>query len=81
VKIPRVFGTALKGLTTLVGGVLTAGGVGSAVASGDSQLATCMSYILSQPEGVVTMLGAVFVLFGFGRKAGWMGATSKTAGK
>lgn len=77
-KIPRILGTILKGAVTIVGGVLGVGGIGAAVASGDQQLATCVTYVLSQPAGAVTILGAVLLLFGFGRKAGWLGATGVT---
>lgn len=71
-NILKTIGKLGKGAATIVGAVLGVGGVGAAVASGNEQIAACITTILSQPEGAVTMLGVVLLLFGVGRKAGWI---------
>lgn len=77
-KLPRFLGTVAKGLVSVIGATLGVGGVGVALAKGDDQLAACVSMILAQPEGLVATVGVVLVLFGVGRKAGYLGATGKT---
>ena len=61
-----------KGAASIVGTVLGVGGIGAAVAGGNKQIGDCVATMLSQPEGAVTMIGVVLLLFGVGRKAGWI---------
>lgn len=71
-NILRVLGKIGKGGASIIGAVLGVGGIGAAVASGNEQVASCVTTMLSQPEGAVTMIGVVLLLFGVGRKAGWI---------
>lgn len=71
-NILKVLGRVGKGAVSLIGAALGLGGVGAAVASGNEQIAACVTTVLSQPEGVVTMVGVVLLLFGVGRKAGFI---------
>ena len=73
-KILKTLGTVGKGFATVVGSVLGIGGVGAAVAGGNDQLAACVTTFLSQPEGISTTLGVILVMFGIGRKAGFLAA-------
>lgn len=74
----KTLGKLGKGAATIVGAVLGVGGVGAAVASGNKQIADCVSVLLSQPEGALTMIGVVLLLFGIGRKAGWVAGKDST---
>ncbi len=71
-NILKTLGKVGKGFATIAGAVLGIGGVGAAVASGNDQIASCVTLILSQPEGVVMSVGVVLLLFGYGRKAGFI---------
>lgn len=79
-KILRTLGKVGKGFATVAGAVLGVGGVGAAVANGNEQIAACVTALLAQPEGVITMLGVVLLLFGVGRKAGWLAGSAKQSG-
>ncbi len=65
-----------KGFATIAGTVLGVGGVGAAVTGGNEQIAACITTLLSAPEGVLTVAGVALVLFGVGRKAGWVAGTT-----
>jgi hypothetical protein len=74
-NILKFLGRVGKGGATIAGAVLGLGG--AAAAAGNDQLAGCISLLLKQPEGMLTVGGALLLLFGLGRKAGWIaGKTS-----
>jgi hypothetical protein len=71
-NILKALGKIGKGGASIVGAVLGVGGIGAAVAGGDEQIAACISTVLSQPAGTVTLVGVALLVFGIGRKAGFV---------
>lgn len=77
-KLLGIIGRLGKGAATIAGTVVGIGGIGAAVAGDNEQIAACITTLLSAPEGIVTVAGVALVLFGVGRKAGWVaGGTAK----
>lgn len=69
--ILRTLGRIGKGAGTVVGTVVTGGGV--ALGGGDT-LARCFEEVAKLDAGALALLGVALAVFGFGRKAGWVGA-------
>lgn len=81
-KILGTLGKVLKGGATIVGAVLGVGGVAIGASSDNgAAIAHCISELAKQPDGILAGLGAVIFLFGFGRKAGWIGREQTSTGK
>lgn len=74
-KILGAIGRFAKGKVSIIGGVLTALGLGT---GGGDVVADCASKLLDSPDSAAAAVGALVLLFGVARKAGWVGATNGT---
>lgn len=80
-KLLAAIGKLGKGAATIVGAVLGVGGITlGAATGGNDQLAACVSELMKQPDTALTTIGVAVFLFGVGRKAGWIGRSSASAG-
>lgn len=70
-KILGAIGRFAKGKVTIVGGILSALGLGT---GGGDTLAECASKLVESPDAALSGVGAVLLIFGVARKAGWVGA-------
>lgn len=68
-NVLKVIGKVGKGFATIAGAIL---GLGGLVGGGGDQVAKCVETLLSQPDTGAVVAGVVIVLFGIGRKAGWI---------
>jgi len=63
-SIGKGWGTILGLATTIVG----------ALFGGGKDLSNCLKYIGAQPANGAVLIGVLLLMFGIGRKAGWVAA-------